>query len=170
MSIHLIATHYSSVQWIYDSGAEALKCCSRMDAFEVTNASLEYHLLLYFEFLSFKLIARFLQFTFSILTPFFMPALHRAFSSHLILSYSKISDLLERFDDDDGDGDGGDDHRLSSCCCSCSCSCCRLTDPSPHRQLEPVLFQGRPMTLQAHSLHHSRDRLQFLPLLNQKAP
>src|SRR5919108_5002267 len=88
---------------------------------------------LYFEFFSFKSIARFLQSTFSTLTPFLMAASYRAFSSHLITSYRMISDLPEGFDDDDDD-DSDDCLRCSS---SSSSSC--LTDPSPHRQLEPVL-------------------------------
>src|SRR3712207_6513341 len=96
--------------------------------------------------------------------PFFLPASYRAFSSHRILSYSKISDLLGRFGGDDEDND-----RLARSWC-CSFSWYSLTDPSPHRQLEPVLFQGHPMTLQAHSSHHNQDRLQFLPLLNQEVP
>src|SRR5918996_3150665 len=91
---------------------------------------------LYFEFLSFKLIARFLQFTFSTLIPFFAAASYRAFSSHLRVSYKMISDLSER-------PDGDNDAWLG--CCSSSSSCC-LTGPSPHRQLEPVLCQGHPTT------------------------
>jgi hypothetical protein len=42
------------------------------------------------------------------LTPFFMAASYRAFSSHLMLSYRMKSDLPEAFDDSDGDGDGDD--------------------------------------------------------------
>src|SRR5918996_49245 len=94
---------------------------------------------LYFEFLSFKLIARFLQFTFSTLTPFFMAASYRAFSSHLILSYRMKSDLPEGCDEEEEEEDDNSEGRLG-----CSSSC--LTDPSPHRQLEPVLCQGHPPT------------------------
>jgi hypothetical protein len=59
-----------------------------------------------------------------------------------VLSYRMKSDLPEGCDEEEEEEEEEEDNSDGWLVCSSSC----LTDPSPHRQLEPVLCQGHPPT------------------------